>query len=310
MDTAPARMLAQYRAWADALTYRTIILWQQSHGWPFMELGKAGASGKNIEMSPLEFFVQQIVLTGPMATAVWLGGLWGRSLSTQDRDCARLSNRVAHFAPGVRHVTRQGLLPVCDLSDVVGIRCRLAGGKWRKRSRLSTGHCRHKTARARCSTGKTMERRQRSTFGRGLGLPPAISGHNNYYLWGPRDHDGSVMIIVGGRRKHGTLGRAVPFIRSRRPGRHGPRNALRDGQADLCTAGHEDTASKPLAKRQEVPVNTADPEQDGAPGGIRTPDPRSRNPLLYPLSYGRARPAMAPGNAAPARVYSASSFRH
>jgi hypothetical protein len=28
-------------------------------------------------------------------------------------------------------------------------------------------------------------------------------------------------------------------------------------------------------------------EQIGAPGGIRTPDPRSRNPLLYPLSYGR-----------------------
>jgi hypothetical protein len=26
---------------------------------------------------------------------------------------------------------------------------------------------------------------------------------------------------------------------------------------------------------------------NGAPGGIRTPDPRSRNPLLYPLSYGR-----------------------
>jgi hypothetical protein len=27
--------------------------------------------------------------------------------------------------------------------------------------------------------------------------------------------------------------------------------------------------------------------ENGAPGGIRTPDPRSRNPLLYPLSYGR-----------------------
>ena len=24
-----------------------------------------------------------------------------------------------------------------------------------------------------------------------------------------------------------------------------------------------------------------------APGGIRTPDPRIRSPLLYPLSYGR-----------------------
>ncbi|MGH8219345.1 MAG: hypothetical protein ACREUT_12415 [Steroidobacteraceae bacterium] len=38
-------------------------------------------------------------------------------------------------------------------------------------------------------------------FGRRLGLPPAISGHNNYYLWGPRGHDGSVTIIIGGSTK-------------------------------------------------------------------------------------------------------------
>jgi Dolichyl-phosphate-mannose-protein mannosyltransferase len=38
-------------------------------------------------------------------------------------------------------------------------------------------------------------------FGRRLGLPPAISGHNNYFLWGPRGHDGSVMIIIGGSAK-------------------------------------------------------------------------------------------------------------
>ena len=36
-------------------------------------------------------------------------------------------------------------------------------------------------------------------FGRPLGLPPAISGHNNYYLWGPRGHDGSVVIRLGGK---------------------------------------------------------------------------------------------------------------
>jgi hypothetical protein len=35
-------------------------------------------------------------------------------------------------------------------------------------------------------------------FGPPLGLPPAISGHNNYFLWGPRGHDGSVMIVIGG----------------------------------------------------------------------------------------------------------------
>jgi hypothetical protein len=39
-------------------------------------------------------------------------------------------------------------------------------------------------------------------FGRRLGLPSAISGHNNYYIWGPRGHDGSVIIIIGGREEH------------------------------------------------------------------------------------------------------------
>ena len=29
-------------------------------------------------------------------------------------------------------------------------------------------------------------------------LPPALSGHNQYWLWGPRGHDGSLIIHVGG----------------------------------------------------------------------------------------------------------------
>jgi len=32
-------------------------------------------------------------------------------------------------------------------------------------------------------------------------LPPAISGHNNYFLWGPQGHDGSVVIRIGGNRE-------------------------------------------------------------------------------------------------------------
>lgn len=31
----------------------------------------------------------------------------------------------------------------------------------------------------------------------GKGLPPALSGNNQYYLWGPRGYDGSVVITVG-----------------------------------------------------------------------------------------------------------------
>jgi hypothetical protein len=30
----------------------------------------------------------------------------------------------------------------------------------------------------------------------GQGLPPALSGENQYYLWGPRGYDGSVVIAV------------------------------------------------------------------------------------------------------------------
>jgi hypothetical protein len=38
-------------------------------------------------------------------------------------------------------------------------------------------------------------------FGRRHGLPPAISGHNNYWLWGPRNATGSVAIVVGGGKE-------------------------------------------------------------------------------------------------------------
>lgn len=35
-------------------------------------------------------------------------------------------------------------------------------------------------------------------FGARLGLPKAIGPHNNYFLWGPRDYTGEVMIVLGG----------------------------------------------------------------------------------------------------------------
>ena len=37
-------------------------------------------------------------------------------------------------------------------------------------------------------------------LGARLGLPHAISGHNSYWMWGPGDWDGSVLIIIGGDR--------------------------------------------------------------------------------------------------------------
>lgn len=39
-------------------------------------------------------------------------------------------------------------------------------------------------------------------YGPALGLPPAISGHNSYYDWGPRNYSGACVILVGERSKY------------------------------------------------------------------------------------------------------------
>jgi hypothetical protein len=36
-------------------------------------------------------------------------------------------------------------------------------------------------------------------YGPSLGLPPALSGHNSYYDWGPRGYSGSCVILIGER---------------------------------------------------------------------------------------------------------------
>jgi hypothetical protein len=38
-------------------------------------------------------------------------------------------------------------------------------------------------------------------FGRAYGLPPALSGHQNYFLWGPRGYTGECMIVIGDNRE-------------------------------------------------------------------------------------------------------------
>lgn len=37
-------------------------------------------------------------------------------------------------------------------------------------------------------------------FGPKLGLPPALSGHQNYYLWGPRGYTGELMLVIDSAR--------------------------------------------------------------------------------------------------------------
>jgi len=48
-------------------------------------------------------------------------------------------------------------------------------------------------------------------FGRRYGLPPALSGHQTYFLWGPRNYSGNCLIVL--RRFQRGLGR---LFRTRR----------------------------------------------------------------------------------------------
>jgi 4-amino-4-deoxy-L-arabinose transferase-like glycosyltransferase len=53
-------------------------------------------------------------------------------------------------------------------------------------------------------------------FGPALGLPPAISGHNSYWWWGPGDCSGRAVIIIGGeledhRRSFASVERATTY---------------------------------------------------------------------------------------------------
>ena len=57
-------------------------------------------------------------------------------------------------------------------------------------------------------------------IGRFLALPPAISGHNSYYLWGP-DHCGDLLVVVGGSAgRNQTLCAELRRIVQRLLGRH------------------------------------------------------------------------------------------
>ncbi len=58
-----------------------------------------------------------------------------------------------------------------------------------------------KTEQANCAilAGNYGEAGAIDFYGPKLGLPRAISGHNNYFLWGPRDYSGECVILFGER---------------------------------------------------------------------------------------------------------------
>jgi hypothetical protein len=103
--------------------------------------------------------------------------------------------RALHVRPGGEERTRPAGLPQMyadmfgweEMADRVG--------------RVYRGLPAEERAKCGVMAGNYGEAGALDLFGAKHGLPPALSGHNNYWLWGPRGYTGEVMIVLGVHRE-------------------------------------------------------------------------------------------------------------
>jgi Dolichyl-phosphate-mannose-protein mannosyltransferase len=244
------------------------VLWQHAHGWPFLELGKAAVNGKNVALSPVAFFAQQLLVMGPLSAPVWIAGLW--ACSRRPKLAMYRAFSIAYAVLFIFFVINHGkayymtpIYPTLLGIGAVAVESWLQSVRWRRAALISVavagavaapmaipvfserafiayssmlGLAPSVTAAEHQKLGLLPQHfadqhgwpemaekiagvynalpptdRAKAVFlgvdygeaaaidifGRPSGLPPAISGHNNYYLWGPRGHDGSVLIVMG-----------------------------------------------------------------------------------------------------------------
>jgi hypothetical protein len=78
--TPARREFARIWIWLGAaivfLIFLPNLLWEIHNGWPTIALLHAVVGTKYSTVTPLEYFLQQALLTDPLAAPIWLGGLW------------------------------------------------------------------------------------------------------------------------------------------------------------------------------------------------------------------------------------------
>src|SRR5882724_8748670 len=58
------------------------LIWNVQHQWPFLELmHNIKTTGKDVQLSPIEYFAQQILLLHPLTAPIWITGLLALLLS-------------------------------------------------------------------------------------------------------------------------------------------------------------------------------------------------------------------------------------
>ena len=247
------------------------FLWQAHYGFPMLELLRAGQHGKNVIVGPMQYMLQQLLITNVFLSLVWIIGLGWLLWNVRLRFLAYTyvilmvfmmvlhgkhyypadvypllmaaggvaieawTNRWKMLRPVVAAaVIFLGLvfvpfaLPILPEEQVVSYTNWLLGVLHISRQTVATEHGRHAElpqdwadmhgwpelaatvasvyqslppgdrAQAAIVAGNYGEAAAIDFFGRQYGLPPALSGHNQYYLWGTHGYSGNVIIDVAG----------------------------------------------------------------------------------------------------------------
>jgi Dolichyl-phosphate-mannose-protein mannosyltransferase len=270
----PARRLLANR-WLLAggaiafLIFLPNLLWNVQHHFPFLELqANIRASGRDVPLGAVAFFVQEILLMHPLTFPIWLGGLWFYFCTQAGKPfraigwawiftavvIVSLSPRVYYLFPAFPVLFAAGgvlcehllarprwtwlkfaypilmllggavlaplAIPVLSPEGYVRYTKALGFGQpaiethelgplpqifadqfgWDEMAAAVAGVYNNLPPEVRARTAIFAQTYGQAgaidLFGPKYGLPPAISAHQSYFLWGPRGYTGESMIVM------------------------------------------------------------------------------------------------------------------
>lgn len=248
------------------------LVWQVAHGWPTAEFIENATTGKNVQLSPLQFVAEQSTLLGPGCLPLALLGLWFLSGSRAGQEWRALGwavwavvallalqgGKPYYLSPAYPIVLAAGAVvlerlastalrrrlviayvlamvmiglvlvplskPVLSIPSYLAYAERL-GIEASSDERHALGRLPqffadrlgwHSLARSVADVHASLSSEDRAVacvfaqnygqagaiehYAEDFSLPPVISGHNNWHLWGPDDCSGEILIVIGDDR--------------------------------------------------------------------------------------------------------------
>ena len=166
------KFLDSRQLWTGAaiafLIFLPNFIWLVRHNFTFLDLiHNIRRTNRDVVRGPFRFTAGQAMLMNPILFPLWLGGLFWLL-----------------FGAGGSRFRILGITYVVLLATFIALK--------RKNYYLAPIYP------MLFAAGAVGFERLTIFFGPRYGLPKAISNHQNYWLWGPHNYDGSTVIVLGG----------------------------------------------------------------------------------------------------------------